>query len=119
MTVEPCVVAARAADAKLGEETTILAMDELLGVTDAFVITSGRNARQVRAIVDEVELQVKGAGLRPIRVEGLDDARWVLMDYGEFLVHVFVDEARKFYDLEHLWLDAPRIEWRDPAEPDR
>jgi ribosome-associated protein len=119
MTVEPCIVAARAADAKLGEDTTILAMGELLGVTDAFVVTSGRNVRQVRAIVDEVELQVKAVGVAPIRVEGLDDARWVLMDYGDFLVHVFLDEARTFYDLEHLWLDAPRIEWRSPAEPDR
>lgn len=120
MTLEPCIVAARAADAKLGEDTTILAMGELLGVTDAFVITSGRNVRQVRAIVDEVELQVKVArGMGPVRVEGLDDARWVLMDYGDFLVHVFLDEARKFYDLEHLWSDAPRIEWRGATRPDR
>ena len=109
---EACIVAARAADAKSGEDTTILSMDELLGLTDAFVITSGRNVRQVRSIVDEVELRVKAhEGRPPVRVEGLDDARWVLMDYGDFLVHVFLDEARQFYDLEHLWLDAPRVEW--------
>ncbi len=107
-----CIVAARAADAKSGVDTAVLAMGELLGLTDAFVITSARNVRQVRSIVDEVELRVKASGgLSPIRVEGLDDARWVLMDYGDFLVHVFLDEARHFYDLEHLWLDAPRIEW--------
>ena len=112
---EACIVAARAADAKSGEDTAILSMGELLGVTDAFVITSGRNVRQVRSIVDEVELRVKALGGRPpVRVEGLDDARWVLMDYGDFLVHVFVDEARHFYDLEHLWLDAPRVEWAVP-----
>jgi ribosome-associated protein len=94
----------------------VLAMGGLLGLTDAFVITSGRNVRQVRSIVDEVELRVKASGgLRPIRVEGLDDARWVLMDYGDFLVHVFLDEARHFYDLEHLWLDAPRVEWAEPV----
>ena len=82
------------------------------GLTDAFVITSGRNARQVKTIVDEVERQVKAAaGRKPVRVEGLDDARWVLMDYGDFLVHVFLDEAREFYDLEHLWADAPRVAW--------
>ncbi|MGD0391645.1 MAG: ribosome silencing factor [Acidimicrobiales bacterium] len=111
-----CIVAARAADAKSGEDTAVLAMGELLGLTDAFVITSGRNVRQVRSIVDEVELRVKAAeGRPPVRVEGLDDARWVLMDYGDFLVHVFLDEARQFYDLEHLWLDAPRIEWMEPG----
>jgi len=110
---EECMVAARAADAKSGEDTTVLAVGELLGLTDAFVITSGTNTRQVKTIVDEVERQVKEAGgLRPVRVEGLDDARWVLMDYGDFLVHVFLDEAREFYDLEHLWAEAPRVAWR-------
>ena len=105
-------MAARAADAKSGEDTVVLAMGELLGVTDAFVITSGRNTRQVRTIVDEVERQVKEVtGRGPVRVEGCDDARWVLMDYGDFLVHVFLDEAREYYDLEHLWTDAPRVAW--------
>jgi ribosome-associated protein len=109
---EECLVAARAAEEKSGERTAVLAMGELLGITDAFVITSGRNTRQVKTIVDEVERKVKEAGGRgPTRVEGLDDARWVLMDYGDFLVHVFLDEAREFYDLEHLWLDAPRMPW--------
>ena len=106
------LLAARAAAAKSGEDTAVLAMGELLGLTDAFVITSGRNGRQVRTIVDEVERQVAAAGGRkPVRVEGLADARWVLMDYGDFLVHVFLDEAREFYDLEHLWADAPRVAW--------
>ncbi|MHB1711654.1 MAG: ribosome silencing factor [Acidimicrobiales bacterium] len=105
-------LAARAADSKSGEETVILAVGEMLGITDAFVITSGQNARQVRTIAEEVELQVKAAvGSAPIRVEGLDDARWVLMDYGDYVVHVFLDEARAYYDLEHLWADAPRISW--------
>lgn len=109
---EECVVAARAADAKSGQDTAILAMGELLVVTDAFVITSGRNRRQVRTIVEEVELKVKDAsGRPPLSIEGLDDAYWVLMDYGDFLVHVFLDEAREFYDLEHLWADAPRQPW--------
>jgi len=111
------VVAARAADAKSGEDTVILSMGDVLGITDAFVITSGRNARQVRTIVDEVEKRVKeSGGGSPARVEGLDDARWVLLDYGDFLVHVFLDEAREYYDLEHLWADAGRIPW-EPAEP--
>jgi ribosome-associated protein len=107
-----CADAARAADAKSGEDTVVLSMGELLGVTDAFVITSGRNTRQVRTIVDEVERRVAEAhGLRPVRVEGRGDLSWVLMDYGDFVVHVFLDEARGFYDLEHLWSAAPRVPW--------
>jgi len=113
---DECLVAARAADAKSGEETVILAMGDLLGVTDAFVVTNGRNTRQVKTIVDEIERQVKLASDRsPVRVEGLADAFWVLMDYGDFLVHVFMDEARAFYDLEHLWNDAPRVAWAEAA----
>ena len=115
---EESIVAARAADAKSGQDTALLAMGQLLGLTDAFVITSGRNYRQVKTIVDEVERQVKELGGRsPVRVEGLDDARWVLMDYGDFLVHVFLDEARHFYDLEHLWVDAPRMAWAPAPAP--
>ncbi len=109
-TVPPvCAVAARAAESKSGEDTVILAMGALISVTDAFVITSGRNSRQVRTIVDEVERQLKeNHDLHPIRVEGRSDGYWVLMDYGDFVVHIFLDDARHFYDLEHLWSDAPR-----------
>ena len=106
-------VAAGAADAKLGQDTVVLAMGELLGVVDAFVITSGRNVRQIRTIVDEVERRVKeGGGRGPATVEGLPDGTWVLMDYGDFVVHVFLEEKRDFYDLEHLWSAAPRVDWR-------
>lgn len=102
--------AAQAAADKLGEATVILAMGELLGVTDAFVITSGRNSRQVRTIVDEVERQVRAdTGRSPWSVEGARDGHWVLMDYGDFLVHVFHEETRRYYDLEHLWGNAPRL----------
>jgi len=117
MTARPVIpdsalVAARAADAKLGEDTVVLAMGELLGVVDAFVVTSGRNDRQVRALVEEVERKVKDHdGTKPVAVEGLADATWVLMDYGDFVVHVFADETRGYYDLEHLWSGAPRIPW--------
>jgi ribosome-associated protein len=103
------VVAARAAAAKKGEDTVILAVEPLLKITDAFVITSGANARQVRTIAEEVEEKVKAeGGPSPLRIEGLNDARWILMDYGDFVVHVFLDEVRRFYDLERLWADAER-----------
>ena len=106
------LVAARAADAKLGEATVVLAMGSLLGVTDAFVITAGRNARQVRTITEEVELRVREAtGRSPWSVEGLRELHWVLMDYGDFLVHVFHEQDREYYDLERLWGNAERVSW--------
>ena len=111
-----CVTAARAADDKKGEDTVILQVGQVLAITDAFVITSGANARQVRTISEEVEEKVKvGGGPAPLRIEGLDDARWVLMDYGDFVVHVFLDEVRRFYDLERLWADAPVWDWQSEA----
>jgi len=95
----------------------VLAVEKLLRLADAFVVTSGANPRQVRTISDEVERQLKLSGNGgPASVEGLDDARWVLMDYGDFVVHVFVEEARQFYDLEHLWGDAPTWAWDEAAE---
>jgi ribosome-associated protein len=107
---DAALVAARAADAKLGQNTVVMAMGDILAVTDAFVITSGANGRQVRAIVDEVEREVKESeGRAPRATEGLRDLTWVLMDYGDFLVHVFQDEARAYYDLERLWGNAPRL----------
>jgi ribosome-associated protein len=110
------VVAARAALAKKGEDPVILEVGAVLAITDAFVITSGTNPRQVRTIAEEVELRVaEECGPKPLRVEGLDDARWVLLDYGDFVVHVFLDEVRRYYDLERLWSDAPRVEWDEEA----
>ena len=89
----------------------VLDVGDLLGITDHFVITSGSNVRQVRTIAEEIELRVKEqGGGSPRYIEGLDDARWVLLDYGQFVVHVFLAEARRYYDLERLWADAPRVE---------
>ncbi|MGO9857019.1 MAG: ribosome silencing factor [Acidimicrobiales bacterium] len=105
--------AAESADAKLGHETVVLAMGELFGVVDAFVITSAQNTRHVRTLVEEIERSVKEThGVAPVRIEGLADATWVLMDYGDFIAHVFLQETRDYYDLEHLWSGAPRAPWR-------
>ena len=104
--------AARAASAKKAEHTVVLDVSGVLSITDAFVITSGSNRRQVLTIAEEVEAQVKDVGgPSPIRVEGLTDGQWVLLDYGDFVVHVFLDEVRRFYDLERLWADSPVLEW--------
>jgi ribosome-associated protein len=104
--------AARAAAAKKAGETVVLDVGGVLAITDAFVITSGTNRRQVLTIAEEVEAQVKAVGgPAPLRVEGQADAQWMLLDYGDFVVHVFLDEVRRYYDLERLWADAPLIEW--------
>ena len=110
------VAGARAADDKLGQDTLVLEVGSVLAITDAFVITSGANSRQVRTIADEIEAAVKKAGgPAPLRVEGLSDLQWVLLDYGDFVAHVFLDEARDFYQLERLWGDAPQVPWAAPA----
>lgn len=81
-----------------------------MGITDWFVITSGSNPRQVRAIVEEIEEQLRrSGGPRPLRTEGRDGLEWVLVDYGAFVVHVFNAESREYYDLERLWKDVPRL----------
>lgn len=96
---------------KKAEELSILEMEKGSGAfTDYFVLCSGTNPRQVQAIADEVELQLKRTGLRPTHVEGYKQAEWVLIDYVDFVVHVFSEKARKFYDLERLWKSAKRLE---------
>ncbi|MCU1496709.1 MAG: hypothetical protein JWM47_662 [Acidimicrobiales bacterium] len=110
------VEAAVAADAKGAADVVILEVGPVLAVCEHFVIASGTSTRQVRSIADEVELRIaEGGGGKPHRVEGLDDARWVLMDYGDLVVHVFLDETRTYYDLERLWSDVPRVAWTRPA----
>jgi ribosome-associated protein len=99
---------------KKAEELTILEMEKGSGAfTDYFVLCSGTNPRQVQAIADEVELRLKATGLRPAQVEGYRQAEWILVDYVDFVVHVFSDKARKFYDLERLWKTARRLEPSD------
>ena len=108
------IVAARAADEKKADDVLILDVGELLAITDAFLIASAGNRRLVATIAEAIETAVKAAGgPGPIATEGLEDASWVLLDFGGFVVHVFLDETRRYYDLERLWADAPRIEWRD------
>ena len=105
--------AARAADDRLGRDTVIIEVGDVISVTDFFVISSAVTSRQVRAIAEEVEDQLTILdGPKPVRVEGREDYRWVLMDFGGFVVHLLDEEARVFYDLERLWSDCPRLEWQ-------
>lgn len=108
---ELCGIAARASWSKGGEDTVVLSVGKTLAITDAFVITSGTNPRMVKTIAEEVEEKVKRSGPSPISIEGLDDAKWVLMDYGDFVVHVMLAETRDFYQLDRLWSDSERWEW--------
>lgn len=104
-------IAAEAANAKKATDTIVLDVGDIISVTEAFVITSAPNTRLVRTIVDEVQDQLREqAASRPRAVEGLESATWVLLDYGDIVVHVFSDETREFYGLERLWADAPRLE---------
>jgi len=96
---------------KKAEELSILEMEKGSGAfTDYFVLCSGSNPRQVQAIADEVELRLKATGVRPAHVEGYKQGEWILVDYVDFVVHVFSERARKFYDLERLWKTAKRLE---------
>jgi len=106
-------LAARAADDKLGTDVVVLDVGEIISITERFVLVSASNTRQVRTIVEEVEAAMKRAGGDgPRAVEGLDDASWVLLDFGDVIVHVFLAETRDFYDLDRLWSDAPIEDWR-------
>ena len=107
--VELVHAAARAAADKLATDVS-----EQLAITDAFLLASGANDRQVKAIVDEIEDKLREIGAKPVRREGERDGRWVLIDYGEIVVHVQHSEERQFYALERLWRDCPVIEL--PAE---
>ena len=108
--------AARAASSKQGEATVVLDVRDLITITDFFVITSGTSDRHVATIAEEVTRALKDRGERPIRREGEAGARWVLLDYVDFVVHIFHEEEREFYRLENLWRDAAVVEWDSEAE---
>ncbi len=109
------VAAARAAAAKQARDIAVLDVRELIVITDYFLIASGTSDRQVRAIAEEIEKSVKTEGVRPVRREGEREGHWVLLDFVDFVAHVFLDEDREFYDLERLWSDAPTVDWEERA----
>jgi ribosome-associated protein len=87
----------------------VLDVHDLTSLADFFIICSGKSNRQVSAIADHVQRELKTAGIRPLSVEGAREGHWVLMDYGYVVIHVFYEPVRQFYDLEGLWADAPRV----------
>ncbi|MGP3536564.1 ribosome silencing factor [Microbacterium sp. RD1] len=112
---EQLAIAARAADAKGGEDLVALDVSEPLPLVDIFLLVTGRNERNVAAIADEVEEKLLEAGHKRLRREGRQESRWILLDFGDLVVHVFHEQERTFYGLERLWKDCPIVPIDLPA----
>jgi ribosome-associated protein len=110
------LLAAQASSAKQGEGILILDVRELISITDYFVIVSGNSDRQVKTVAEEVEKSLKDAGVRPVRVEGEPETGWVLLDFVDFVVHVFREAERDYYRLGNLWGDARVVDWEQEAK---
>ncbi len=115
---ELATIAAQAAADKLATDVLILDVSERLALTDCFVMASAPNERQVGSVVDEVELRLREAGVKPVRREGESGRRWVLLDFADVVVHVMHAEEREFYSLERLWKDCPAVPFTDASDPD-
>jgi ribosome-associated protein len=108
-------LAARAADEKQGRNIVVLDVGDILAIAELFVVLDAPNRRLVRTLVDEIEEAVRAAtGRSPRRVEGVKEQQWVLIDYGDVVIHVFLDEIRKFYEIERLYRDAPVVPGKAP-----
>lgn len=113
-TLQPrtlAVRAARAAAEKMAKDVRVLKVTDLIQITDHFVLASGATDRQVRAIGDAIEEELRSVGVKALRREGERDLHWLLLDFGDIIVHVFQEEDRVFYELERLWKDAPEVRW--------
>ena len=109
--VSAATTAAAAIADKNGEDVVLLDLAGLMVVTDVFVMASGTSRRHVNTLVDEAEAALREADRKPIRREGTEHGQWVLLDYGDVVIHVFDKETRAYYDLGRLWADAPEIEF--------
>ncbi len=112
---EIAIAAARAAADKQAADIVILDVSKIIVITDFFVICSASSTRQIKTVVEEVEKATRAHGVRPVRREGDGDSGWWLLDYVDLVVHVFGEEERAYYDLERLWMDAPRVVWQEPG----
>ena len=114
-SIDLAQIVAVAADAKQGEDIIALDVSEPLAIIDIFVLITGRNERNVQAIADEIEDQAIQAGRKTLRREGRDLGRWILLDFGDVVAHIFHEEERMFYGLERLWRDCPVVPLDIPA----
>lgn len=108
---EQVKMAVRAADEKKAQRIAVLRLSAITEFTDYFIICAGNSTRQTQAIADAVIEELKRAKTRPLHIEGYNNAEWILIDYGAFVVHIFTEESRSFYDLERLWRDAEKVEF--------
>lgn len=116
---ELVAAAARAASSKQARDIVILDVRDLIVITDYFLIATGGTDRQVRTVAEEIERALRDLGVKPVRREGEREGRWVLLDFVDFVAHVFHDEDREYYRLERLWGDAPVVEWDENGGSDR
>ncbi|MBF0329475.1 MAG: ribosome silencing factor [Nitrospirae bacterium] len=114
---ESAIAAAKACGDKKAKDIAILELKDLTVIADYFVICSGESTTQVKAIAQHIERKLRDEGTRPLRTEGAQNALWVLLDYGDVMVHVFEEQTRAYYELEKFWLDAPRIQVNDKDTP--
>ena len=114
-TESAVMIAAHAATDKKASDLVVLDLREVASFTEYFLICTGGSTRQVQAISNSVEEALLKSAKRPLHIEGYSSAEWILLDYGDFIVHVFSQTSRRFYDLERLWRDAPRVEVKSDA----
>ena len=106
------VIAARSASDMKATDVVVLDVGPVLSIAGFFVIAAASNPRQVRAVVDEVESRIRTeTGRSPVRTEGVREQQWTLIDYGDVVVHIFLESVREFYEIERLYMDAPRLDW--------
>ncbi|MEA2005114.1 MAG: ribosome silencing factor [Acidobacteriota bacterium] len=104
-------IAVKSSQAKKGEDIVVLRLSEISSFTDFFIIINGNSGRQNIAIYENIEQELKKLKIKPLSIEGKENAEWILMDYGNFVVHIFSKKAREYYSLEKLWGDAPKISY--------
>lgn len=110
-------LAAQAADDKQGSDTIVLYVGDVLAITEMFVVTSANNASQVRTIANEVSSRIRQQlGLSPLHSEGISEQQWILLDYGDVVIHIFSESTRQFYEIERLYTDVPMVNWRASIE---
>ncbi len=106
-------IAAQAADDKQGSDIVVLNVGDVLAITELFVVTSASNAPQVRTIANEISARIREQlGMSPLHSEGVAEQQWILLDYGDVVVHIFAEESRRFYEIERLYTDVPVVDWR-------
>jgi len=110
------LLAAETCDEKKAKEIVVLDVRKITSISDYFIVCSTSNERQARAIAEEMRMKLKEMGRREMGVEGMEDARWVLQDFGDIVLHIFHESQREFYDIEGLWADAKQVRWKKASK---